>query len=182
MLASTALDSCGAIHKDQNPTHAAPPFQKRKRADSIPSSPLVALPSGDPSPLHLNISSNSAVAVATSPDRKTPTRRGAMKKTTVQEYMGYESLWMKGSLEMVEELFKLSEEEAELSHTVKELNDKVKELNDTAKDLHMKMKDLNGKGDELAARKKTKLTDFKRSLLIWVAEDKKVTEEWENSE
>jgi len=84
---------------------------------------------------------------------------------------------MEGSLEMVEELFKLNEEEAELSNTIKKLNDKVKELNDAAKELHMKMKGLNGKRGKLAARKKTELTDFKRGLLIWVAEDQKVTKE-----
>jgi uncharacterized protein YlxW (UPF0749 family) len=91
-----------------------------------------------------------------------------MQKTTVKEYMSSESAWMGDSLRRIEELFKLGREESELDKTVK--------------DLHAKIQELNEKRDELAAKKKAKLTEFESNLSIWVAEDKMVTEEWEQSE
>jgi hypothetical protein len=95
--------------------------------------------SGGSSLLYLRRSSNSAVTVATSPDRKTPIGWRAMQKATVKEYMRSESLQMNSSLKMIEELFKLNEEELE--------------LNATGKELFVKMQELNARRDELAGRK-----------------------------
>jgi len=68
--------------------------------------------------------------------------------------MTSESLWMKNSLKMINELVKMNAEDIMLNERRKELD----------------------------ARKRAKLIEFREDLLAWVVEDQEVTREWEQSE
>ncbi|PVH75942.1 hypothetical protein DL98DRAFT_657776 [Cadophora sp. DSE1049] len=130
---------------------------KRKRSDSEEVLPTDSSRVG-----------GSSIAAPMNAATRTSHRRPKRQRTSLEDYMGRENVWMKESLKRV--------------NTLAELNAEEVKLGDKMKGLCEEMEALKATMGKLSEEREAHLKEFKADLSIWMVEDQKVTEEWEASE